>query len=156
MNDSDRPPKPRQPLSPLLPGMSASRDGPDPRAARPSWQIGVFLMMGCLLVVLALWPWSIQSPSVIWAPATHDPLGTVQTEGFVGGWATGTRIDTETRTVVVRGVTRFQPGMAVEMRSSFFYDYVCEVGSDSCYGLMPWSPALSAVPAASALACSGS
>lgn len=121
------------------PGLSPAPVGRGPSARRPSWQIAVFLMMGCGIVASALWPWSIRSPSVIWAPATYDPLGTVQKVDLVGRWVTGTRIETETRTVVVRGVARFQPGMTVERRSSFFNDYICEVGSDSCYSLMPWT-----------------
>ena len=135
MNDSHRP------LQRPTPGLSPTPVGRGPPARRPSWQIALFLMMGYGLVALALWQWSIRSPSVIWAPATHDPLGTVQTVELVGRWVTGTRIDTVARTVVVRGVARFQPGVAVELRSSFFNDYVCEVGFDSCYSLMPWTTA---------------
>jgi hypothetical protein len=39
----------------------------------------------------------------------------------VGGWVTGTRTDTEVRTVFVRGVTRFQPAMAVNVARPLFW-----------------------------------
>lgn len=110
---------PHRPLQRPTPGLSPAPSGRGSPAQRPSWQIAVFLIMGCGLVALALWPWSIRSPGVIWEPATHDPLGTVQKVELVGRWVPGTRIDTESRTVVVRGVARFQPGLAASCAVAF-------------------------------------
>jgi hypothetical protein len=47
---------------------------------------------------------------------------------------TGTRTDTEVRTVFVRRVARFKPGMAVNVARPLFLEAcVRAVGSDGCY-----------------------
>jgi hypothetical protein len=61
------------------------------------------------------------------------PIGMVQKVAFVGGWVTGTRTDTEVRTVFVRGVTRFQPGMAFTVLGNCLEACVRAVGSDGRY-----------------------
>jgi hypothetical protein len=61
------------------------------------------------------------------------PIGMVQKVAFVGCWVTGTRTDTEVRTVFVRGLARFQPGMAVKVLGSCLEACVRSVGSDGRY-----------------------
>ena len=127
------------------PDKSAGRSAGSP----PPWLIVMLLVGGFLLVEAALWPWSILSLSVLWAPATHDKLGTVQSVSFVFNSGVTTEITTEKRTFALRGVARFQTGTLVELRSSFFSSYLCEVNTDSCYSLTAVAPAGSCSAASS-------
>ena len=120
------PPAPVAPVAPVTP----------PAEDRPLWQFGLFLVGACLLVALALWPWKIRSLGVLWAPATHQELGMVQKVNFIGSWDTDTQIETPTVTVLLHGVTSFQRGTALELRSDFFSHYVCQAGTDHCNRLM--------------------
>ena len=116
------PPAPVAPVAPVTP----------PAEDRPLWQFGLFVFAACLLVALALWPWKIRSLGVLWAPATHQYLGMVQKVNFIGNWHTDTQIETPTLTLLLHGVASFQRGTALELRSDFFSNYVCQVGTDHC------------------------
>lgn len=114
-------------------GLAALPSGHGPPAPRPSRRVALFPIMGCGPVALAQWPWSTRTSSGIWAPAIHEPIGMVQKVDFVEGSVTGTRTDTEVRTVFVRGVARFQPGMAVKVLGCRLEACVRSVGSDGSY-----------------------
>ena len=137
MPKSPAPDPPTAPISPTattLP-VPVAPEAP-PAEDRPLWQFGLFLLGACLLLALALWPWSIRSLSVLWAPATHQALGMVQKVNFIGSWDTDTQIETPTVTLLLHGVASFQRGTALELRSDFFSHYVCQVGTDHCNGLI--------------------
>jgi hypothetical protein len=102
-------------------GLTALPSGHGPPAPRPSRRAALFPIRGCGAVALAQWPWSARTPNGIWVPAFVEPLGMVQKVDLVGGWVTGTRIDTEVRTVFVRRVARFKPGMAVNVARPLFW-----------------------------------
>lgn len=132
--DTDPSTAPISPTATTLPAPVAP-EAP-PAEGRPLWQFGLFLLGVCLLVALALWPWKIRSLDVLWAPATHQALGMVQKVNFIGNWDTDTQIETSTVTVLLHGVTSFQRGTALELRSDFFSHYVCQVGTDHCNRLI--------------------
>ena len=144
-----KPPAPDPPTAQISPTATTLPAPVAPEAPpaedRPLWQFGLFLLGACLLVALALWPWKIRSLGVLWAPATNQYLGMVQKVNFIGNWDTDTQIETPTVTVLLHGLTSFQRGTALELRSDFFSHYVCQVGTDHCNRLIA-SPATLPAP----------
>ena len=114
-------------------GLTALPLGHGPPAPRRSRRVALFPIMDCGAVALAQWHWSTRTPSGIWAPAVHDPIGMVPKVDFVEGSVTGTRTDSEVRTAFVRGVARFQRGMAVKVLGRCLEACVRSVGSDGRY-----------------------
>ena len=99
-------------------------DGADDSATAPShatsvaadmvWVVFWTLVLGSLLTA-PHWLWVIAH----WNDSTVPvPMGAVQQIHFIGDWGINTQIDTEDRSMVVRGMTRLEKGSRVEQRKT--------------------------------------
>ena len=78
------------------------------------WIVFWTVLLGSLLTA-PHWLWAIEH----WNDSTIPvPVGTVQRIQFIGDWGINTQIDTEDRSFVVHGVTRFNKGSRVEQRKT--------------------------------------
>jgi hypothetical protein len=78
------------------------------------WMAFWTLVLGSLLTA-PHWLWVIAH----WNDSpTPVPVGTVQRIHFIGDWGINTQIDTEQRSFVVQGMTRFQKGSRIEQRKT--------------------------------------
>lgn len=105
----------------------------DAEAPDHTWRNLSLYFLGCVLsVVLAFWPWTLGSRAAWRAPAVVVDAGTVQKIRFVGGFGTNTQVDTNIRSWLVQGVTKWTFGTRLEKRQDFFNRYICAVGTDDC------------------------
>ena len=87
------------------------------------WMAFWTLVLGGLLAA-PHWLWVLAH----WNDSTTPvPVGTVQRIHFIGDWGINTQIDTEDRSFVVHGMTRFQKGSQIEQRKTRDSLRLCEV-----------------------------
>jgi hypothetical protein len=117
---------------------SGSAKTNDPRVYEPLEDtisgLILFLLASGVLLLLVFWPWTFGSKSALQAPAKIEFLGALQKISYVGGLGTDTQIHTEGRTLLLHGVKNLRLGVVMETRVDFFGKYVCEVGTENCYG----------------------
>ena len=89
-----------------------------------------------ILLSLLTWPWPYELIISLGGPAEREYVGTVQKITYVGGLGPDTQIDTETRTLLLRGAVLIQKGVRLEQRKGAFDSDVCIVSSDQCWHLM--------------------
>ena len=78
------------------------------------WMAFWTVVLGSLLAA-PHWLWVIAH----WNDSTTPvPVGTVQRVHFIGDWGINTQIDTEDRSFVLHGMTRFQKGSRIEQRKT--------------------------------------
>ncbi len=92
------------------------------------WMASLALLMAAVLTA-SQWLWSLENMN---DPTTPVPVGAVQGIHFIGNLGVDSQIDTEEHSLLVRGVTRFQKGVVLEQRRSFWNLKVCEVGTHRC------------------------
>ena len=113
--------------------IQATRGQPDAETPDHTWRNLFLYLLGCVLsVVLVFWPWTLGSRAAWRAPAVVVDAGTVQKIRFVGGFGTNTQVDTNIRSWLVQGVTKWMLGTRLETRQDFFNRYICAVGTDDC------------------------
>lgn len=93
------------------------------------------MMISAIVMTLVFWPWIFGSKSAMQAPAVTEYVGIVQKTNFIGGFRTDTQVDTDQRTLPMRGIADVKRGTQLETRIDYFRRQVCEVGTDVCYGL---------------------
>ncbi|MEO5658576.1 MAG: hypothetical protein ABIQ90_02100 [Polaromonas sp.] len=104
----------------------------------PTSRAGLWFLLALLTTMLCL----IFSPQIIrlvngnGAPVAGEYLGSVQKVDFIGGLGHDTQVQTETRTVLVRGAVELVKGTRLERRRTFLTDDVCEVGNNVCHDLL--------------------
>jgi hypothetical protein len=67
---------------------------------------------------------------------TREYLGTVQRISYIGGLGIHTQIDTETRTVLLRGAVLTQRGARLELRRLAWGPEVCNLDRVDCHALV--------------------
>ena len=78
------------------------------------WIVFWTVLLGSLLSA-PHWLWVIDH----WNDSTTPvPVGTVQRIHFIGNWGIDTQIDTEDRSFVVKGMTRFKKGNRIEQHKT--------------------------------------
>ena len=111
-------------------------DGADDSATSPShftsaaadlvWIVFWTLVLGSLLSA-PHWLWVMAH----WNDSTVPvPMGVVQQVHFIGDWGINTQIDTEDRSLVVRGMTRLEKGSRVELHKTLDSLQLCAVDAD--------------------------
>lgn len=95
-----------------------------------------FCLMGLMLLSFLLLPWAYGLINSIGASEKRDYLGTVQKINYIGNLGPDTQIDTEGRTLLLRGVVIIQKGVPLEQRIGTFDSDVCIVKTDQCWHLM--------------------
>jgi hypothetical protein len=60
------------------------------------------------------------------------PVGVVHRIHFIGNLGVDSQIDTVVRSLLVRGVTRFQKGSVLEQRKTLWNLKICEAGTTYC------------------------
>lgn len=98
-----------------------------------------FCVMGLMLLMLLaslFWPWTYRVINSIGAPEQREYLGTVRKITYVGGLGADTQIDTENRTLLLRGVVIIHQGVPLEQRVGLLDSDVCIVTTDQCWHLM--------------------
>jgi hypothetical protein len=94
----------------------------------------LFLLISGVILLLVFWPWTFGSKSALQAPVKTEFLGQLQNISFVGGLRADTQIQTQRRTLLLHGVKNLRLGVVLETRVDFYGKFVCEVGTDNCYG----------------------
>ena len=94
-----------------------------------------FLVISAIVLTVVFWPWTFGTKSAMQAPPVTEYVGVVQKTNFIGGFRTDTQIDTDMRTLLMRGIANVKRGTPLETRIDYFRRQVCEVGTDVCYGL---------------------
>lgn len=95
-----------------------------------------FCLMGLMLLSFLLLPWAYRLINSIGAPEKRDYLGIVQKINYIGNLGLDTQIDTEGRTLLLRGAVIIQKGVPLEQRIGTFDSDVCIVKTDRCWHLM--------------------
>lgn len=95
-----------------------------------------FCLMGLMLLALLFLPWTLRLINSIGVPAEREYLGTVQKISYVGGLGPDTQVDTESRTLLLRGAVVIQKGVPLEQRIGLFDSDVCIAKTDQCWHLM--------------------
>ena len=96
----------------------------------------IFCLMGLMLLSFLLLPWAYGLINSIGISEKRDYLGTVQKITYVGNFGPDTQIDTESRTLLLRGAVIIQKGVPLEQRVGNFDSDVCIVKTDQCWHLM--------------------
>lgn len=89
-----------------------------------------------VLPVLIFTSWGEHLINGLGAGDQREYLGTVQKISYVGGLGSDTQVDTETRTLLLRGPVILTKGTALERRILNFTSDVCVVKTDQCWHLM--------------------
>ena len=104
-----------------------------------SWLLLIFSVP--ITAALLMLPWSWAGFQTIWAPATVEPWGAVESVRYVGGVTPRTQVSTADRTFLLHSVANIPKRALLEKRESFFYRQVCITGTDYCWELMGRGPA---------------
>ena len=121
---------------PVSDGAPMLSDVPTRPSTDNTWSgLFFFLMISAIVMTLVFWPWIFGSKSAMQAPAVTEYVGIVQKTNFIGGFRTDTQVDTDQRTLPMRGIADVKRGTQLETRIDYFRRQVCEVGTDVCYGL---------------------
>lgn len=116
---------------------SMAHENPTETGDDASWGMFLFFAIAILVLLsLVFWPWTYRAINSIGVPAARQYIGTVQKITYVGGFGTHTQIDTETRTLLLRGVVILQKSDRLEERLGLMESDVCMVGTDQCWHLM--------------------
>lgn len=89
-----------------------------------------------VLPVLIFTSWGERLINGLGAGDQREYLGTVQKISYIGGLGSNTQVDTETRTLLLRGPVILTQGTALERRILNFTSDVCVVKTDQCWHLM--------------------
>jgi hypothetical protein len=120
--------------------MSAPADekGPTKSENEPTSWAGLWFLLTLLTMMLSLifLPQIVRFANGIATPIAGEYLGSVQKVDFIGGLGHDTQVQTETRTVLIRGAVELANGTKLERRRTFLTDDVCEVGTNVCRDLL--------------------
>jgi hypothetical protein len=112
-------------------------DTPEPKDTGYSLApLFIFCLMGLMLLSFLMLPWADGVINSIGISEKRDYLGTVQKITYVGNFGPDTQIDTESRTLLLRGPVVIEKGVPLEQRVGNFYSDVCLVKTDQCWHLM--------------------
>lgn len=110
-------------------------DKPKPADSTMS-SLGLILVMAVAFQLLWFSPRLIRAVANLGQPDERVWLGTVRKVTFIGGFTTATQVDTETRTLLLRGAAGLQPGATLERRKGFWDTQACELQTGACWDLL--------------------
>lgn len=95
----------------------------------------MFLVLGFIPLML-LSPWLYGWVNALGREGNGEYIGMVQTISYVGGLGPDTQVNTDVRTVLLRGAVILKKGDRLELRKGYLGSDVCLAGTDRCWRLM--------------------
>ena len=106
-----------------------------PRRTQPSSATGFILVLALGLTLTLFLHQIIRAVANVGAPDERVYLGVVKRVSYIGGVRTSTQVDTDSRTLLLRGAVNVKLGAALERRKGRWDTEVCEQQSGNCWTL---------------------
>lgn len=95
----------------------------------------MFLVLG-FIPLMFLSPWLYGWVNALGRVGNGEYIGMVQTISYVGGFGPDTQVNTDVRTVLLRGAVILKTGDRLELRKGYLNSDVCLASTDRCWRLM--------------------
>jgi hypothetical protein len=106
-----------------------------PRRIQPSSDMGFILVLALGLTLIFFLHQIIRAVANVGAPDEHVYLGVVKKVSYIGGVRTATQVDTDSRTLLLRGAANVKLGVSLERRKGSWDTEVCEQQTSNCWTL---------------------